>query len=69
MAIEKQPGIPTPRLVQAGGGDAYFVPNTGPSADRIPGVWYLRDDADGYVSPTGDYVRVRIIELEVYKVT
>jgi len=51
--------IPTPRLVEAGTGEAYFVPNEGPSKDRIPGVWYLR--APGYESPTGEYRRVRVV--------
>ena len=53
------PGIPTPTLIEAGGGEAYFVPNTGPSAGRLPGVWYLR--APGYESPDGTYRHVQIV--------
>lgn len=56
--------IPTPRLVQEGRGEAYFVPASSKGA-TVPGVWYLRDDAHGYVSPTGEYRRVRVIERSV----
>jgi hypothetical protein len=51
------PGIPTPRLIQAGQGEAYFVeyPNGG-------GVWYLHER--GYAAPDGRYTRVRIVAVE-----
>jgi hypothetical protein len=52
-------GLPTIRLADEGRGEAYFIP-----AERRPdlgGVWYLRDDERGYVSPTGEYRRVRIV--------
>lgn len=59
---EKLEGIPTPALVEAGQGEAYFVPNPATlSRALIPGVWYLRDDAHGYVSPDGKYRRVRVV--------
>lgn len=56
------PGIPTPLLVQQGGGKAYFVANDGPSKDRIPGVWYLYQPDRGYAPKDGSPIRqVRVV--------
>lgn len=59
------PGIPTPRLIESRpGSEAYFVPNEDErSRDRLPGVWYLREDPR-YVSPTGEYTRVVIESVD-----
>jgi hypothetical protein len=61
---EPLPGIPTPRLAQAGGGKAYFVPNTSElSRDRLPGVWYLYQPEQGYAPTDGSEVRfVRVVD-------
>lgn len=53
------PGIPTPRLMQAGGGEAYFVP----SGTSVVGIWYLHEEPR-YTSPDGTYKRVRIANVE-----
>jgi hypothetical protein len=61
------PGLPTPRLIEKGSGEAFFVQSP-PTASRIPdGVWYLRDEPD-YVSPDGTYTRVRIAHLRDWTV-
>jgi hypothetical protein len=63
------PGLPTPRLIENGGGEAYFVPNADRDArgrERVPGIWYLRDT--GYESPDGTYKRVRIEHTEDWRV-
>lgn len=58
------PGIPTPRLIEAGGGYAYFVANTEYEGIRtLPGVWYLYEEPR-YVSKDGQYTRVRIVRVE-----
>ena len=51
--------IPTPRLIEAGRGEAYYVPAEDPERSGVPGVWYLR--APGYEAPDGKYVRVKVI--------
>ncbi|MEO6326082.1 MAG: hypothetical protein ABIQ65_15760 [Thermoanaerobaculia bacterium] len=56
------PGIPTARLIQNGGGMAYFVPPEEGDSPAAKGVWYLQ--APGYESPTGEYQRVRIVREE-----
>ena len=57
------PGIPTPFLIEQGGGEAYFVPS---ESGRFDGVWYAR--AKGYESPDGAYSRVRIEHTEDWRV-
>lgn len=58
-----EPGIPTPFLIEQGGGEAYFVaaPET-----RSGGVWYAK--APGYESPDGKYTRVRVEHTEDFRV-
>lgn len=57
---EKLAGIPTPRLIAAGGGKAYFVTATYPHA-TTPGVWYLFLPEEGYVPRDGQpIIRVRV---------
>jgi hypothetical protein len=46
-------GMPSLALWDEGSGEAYFRPDTG--------IWYLKDERNGYVSPTGEYRRVRIV--------
>jgi len=60
--IKVLPGIPTPRLIQAGDGEAYFVENEGSNKVQIPGVWYLHER--GYEATDGRYTRVRIVAVE-----
>lgn len=55
---ERLPGIPTPRLIQEGRGEAYFVPSD--LRPDFAGVWYLRSDDTGHTSPDGAYKRVYI---------
>lgn len=55
---EKLPGIPTPRLIEAGGGDAF----------EKDGVWYIREDGTMHVSPTGEYTRVTIQQTDSWRV-
>lgn len=52
-------GIPTPRLLDEGRGEAYRKAT--PDYPAMGGIWYLRDDRDGYTSPDGKYRRVRIV--------
>lgn len=54
--------IATPRLIQEGRGEAYFVPSDSEWAQKngVPGVWYLHEEPR-YVSPTGEYRRVRVV--------
>ena len=61
--VEPYPGaIGTPLLYQEGGGEAFFKPASEAAARHgLPGVWFLRDERNGHVSPTGEYVRVRVV--------
>jgi len=59
---EIEPGIPTMRLWDAGGGEAYSRVLT----EGEDPVWYLKDD--GYESPDGKYVRVAIEHIEEWRV-
>lgn len=61
------PGIPTARLMEAGGGEAYFMETTGPMYKAGEGVWYLHEEPT-YRSPDGQYTRVRIVRLEDWHV-
>lgn len=45
------PGIPTPRLIEAGGGEAF----------QQGDIWYLRER--DYEATDGEYVRVHIVEV------
>jgi hypothetical protein len=53
--VEPQ-GLPTPRLISQGGGEAYFVPWDSETAE---GQWRARDDS--YDPPGTTYTRVRVI--------
>lgn len=64
---ETLPGLPTPRLIEAGGGEAYFSPTTSPRWEPR-GTWYLHVPGR-YEDPTGTYTRVRIVHTDDYKVT
>lgn len=59
----KVPGIPTPQLIESGGGEAYFVPS---ETIKSGGVWYLRTPT--HVSPTGEYANVRVFETSDWRV-
>jgi hypothetical protein len=58
------PGIPTPRLIEAGGGEAFFK---APENPQYKGVWYIHEEPN-HVSPDGTYTRVRIYHTEGYAV-
>ena len=58
------PGIPTPRLIEAGGGESFFQPGDIKSG----GVWYLHEPGTRHVSPDGQYTRVRIEHTDDYRV-
>jgi hypothetical protein len=58
------PGMPTPRLIEAGGGEAYFVPAT--DAGKRGTIWYLV--APGYEAPDGVSRRVRVEHTESWRV-
>lgn len=58
------PGIPTPRLIEAGGGKAYFEP---PSGEWFKGVWFLFSPETGHVG-NGEYTDVRIVHTEEWTV-
>lgn len=47
-----QPGYPTPRLVEAGGGIAYLKGN----------IWYLYVEGE-YESDTGEYSEVTVVTV------
>jgi hypothetical protein len=58
---EVLPGIPTSRLMQLGGGKAYFIPAEY-RAQGIAGVWYALLPEEGYPAPENarvEYVTVR----------
>lgn len=52
------PGIPTPRLIEAGPADAF----------ERDGIWYLREDGTMHVSPDGQYTRVNVEHTEDFRV-
>lgn len=56
---ERLPGIPTPRLVSVGEGEAFFVAFTSPRT-QPRGAWYLHVPGS-YENPTGEYRQVRVV--------
>src|SRR5688572_28236062 len=58
------PGIPTPRLIEAGGGEAFFQPGDNKSG----GVWYLHEPGTMHVSEDGQYTRVSVEHTDDYRV-
>lgn len=68
---EVLPGLPSPLLIQQGGGQAWRVPYEGTPDPYHPrqvdhGFWRLRDDS--YDPPGTEYQRVRIVHTEQYYV-
>jgi len=60
-------GIPSPLLIEEGGGEAFYTPPENPDGPFNKGYWRLREGNN--VSPDGQYTRVRIVHTDDWKVT